>query len=82
VAANQTEEGCLNSALELLFSRLSPGLVWQSTRTLRAIYGEDGAPDDLIAVHIRWASVSAFMSNLTVDPTEALPFSYTIKYRN
>jgi len=28
------------------------------------------------------ASVSTFMSNLTLDPNGALPFSYSIKYRN
>lgn len=28
------------------------------------------------------ASVSTLMSNLSVDPTEAIPFTYTIKYRN
>lgn len=28
------------------------------------------------------ASVSVLMSNISVDPTEAIPFTYTIKYRN
>uniref|UniRef100_A0A7S4B0P0 Uncharacterized protein n=1 Tax=Chrysotila carterae TaxID=13221 RepID=A0A7S4B0P0_CHRCT len=42
------------SALTLLFSRISPTLVRKASAAAASTFGPKGAPDDLITVHVRW----------------------------
>jgi len=45
---------CLTAAVEFLFSRLPPSLLRRAERALFELFGDDGPPEHLITVHIRW----------------------------
>jgi hypothetical protein len=42
------------ASTEYLFQRLSPLVIEEAERQVGLLFGPDGAPDDLITVHIRW----------------------------
>ena len=52
---NQDDCAGNGAAIEFLFTRGTSAMVQREVaRQIRAIFGHDGVPDDLITVHIRW----------------------------
>lgn len=54
----QQEEGLLTefraAAMEYIFQQVSPIVIQEAERQVGLLFGEAGAPSDLITVHIRW----------------------------
>jgi len=50
------------AAMEYLFSDLNPALVDEARRSIVDVFGQEGVPEDLITMHVRWGDKSAEMT--------------------
>lgn len=53
------------AAMEYMFSNLNPALIEEARKAIADVFGQQGIPEDLITVHIRWGDKSIEMKLVT-----------------
>lgn len=60
-------EAFRSASIEYMFGQVSPLLISEAQRQIGVIFGPNGAPEDLITVHVRWGDKGDEMKLVTVE---------------
>jgi hypothetical protein len=55
------------ATVEYIFSSISPMVIQEAQRQVGVVFGRNGAPHDLITVHVRWGDKSHEMTLMSID---------------